>query len=147
MAGHGRGDGGGGFIVRTAAQDAKEEDFLREMGYVRKLNEVVERRAKQRAPVDTGALRSSINTVIEGDVYSAMAAEVGTEVNYGVFVELGTERMAPQPYLGPAFDEVEPSFVQALQQISPLGGGGIGGGGAPPCVDAPVGPAVSAWPW
>jgi ribonuclease G len=39
-------NGDGGFIVRTAAQGAKEEDFVREIGYVKKLNEVVERRAK-----------------------------------------------------------------------------------------------------
>ncbi|CAN5532630.1 Rne/Rng family ribonuclease [soil metagenome] len=39
--------GGGGLIVRTAAQGAKKEDFKREMVYLHRLNEVVETRAKK----------------------------------------------------------------------------------------------------
>jgi ribonuclease G len=37
----------GGLIVRTAAQGAKREDFEREVGYLHKLNEVLERRAAE----------------------------------------------------------------------------------------------------
>jgi ribonuclease G len=37
--------GEGGVIVRTAAQGAKKEDFVREIGYLHRLNEVVEQRA------------------------------------------------------------------------------------------------------
>jgi len=36
----------GGYIVRTAAQGAKKQDFEREIAYLHKLNEVVERRGK-----------------------------------------------------------------------------------------------------
>jgi ribonuclease G len=39
--------GGGGVIVRTAAQGAKKEDFTRELTYLHRLNEVVEERAKK----------------------------------------------------------------------------------------------------
>ena len=39
--------GGGGVIVRTAAQGAKKEDFVREIKYLHRLNEVVEERAKK----------------------------------------------------------------------------------------------------
>jgi len=39
--------GGGGVIVRTAAQGAKKEDFTREIAYLHRLNEVVEERAKK----------------------------------------------------------------------------------------------------
>ena len=39
--------GGGGVIVRTAAQGAKKEDFEREIKYLHRLNEVVEERAKK----------------------------------------------------------------------------------------------------
>jgi ribonuclease G len=38
--------GPGGLIVRTAAHGAKKSDFVREIGYLQKLNEVLERRAK-----------------------------------------------------------------------------------------------------
>ncbi len=39
--------GSGGVIVRTAAQGAKKEDFVREVEYLHRLNEVVETRAKE----------------------------------------------------------------------------------------------------
>ena len=39
--------GDGGAIVRTAAQGAKKEDFVREIAYLHRLNEVVEERAKK----------------------------------------------------------------------------------------------------
>jgi len=38
--------GPGGLIVRTAAHGAKKGDFVREIGYLQKLNEVLERRAE-----------------------------------------------------------------------------------------------------
>lgn len=83
----------------------------------------VERGAKLRAPVDTGALRNSINSSFTGTgLGSDFVGECGPEVYYGVFVELGTVKMAPRPFLGPAFDEVEPAFVAALEQIDPLAG-------------------------
>jgi ribonuclease G len=39
--------GPGGLIVRTAAHGAKKTDFVREIGYLHKLNEVLERRTEQ----------------------------------------------------------------------------------------------------
>jgi ribonuclease G len=39
--------GRGGIIVRTAAQGATKEDFVREIGYLHRLNEVVETRAEK----------------------------------------------------------------------------------------------------
>ncbi|HVY78231.1 MAG TPA: Rne/Rng family ribonuclease [Solirubrobacterales bacterium] len=39
--------GPGGLIVRTAAHGAKKADFVREIGYLHKLNDVLERRSEQ----------------------------------------------------------------------------------------------------
>ncbi len=39
--------GGGGLIVRTAAQGAKKEDFIRELQYLKRLDDVVEQRAEK----------------------------------------------------------------------------------------------------
>src|SRR5215213_3451779 len=39
--------GPGGLIVRTAAHGAKKADFVREIGYLHKLNDVLDRRAEQ----------------------------------------------------------------------------------------------------
>jgi ribonuclease G len=44
--------GPGGLIVRTAAHGAKKADFVREIGYLHKLNEVLERRTEQIAAPD-----------------------------------------------------------------------------------------------
>jgi ribonuclease G len=40
-------DGPGGLIVRTAAHGAKKADFVREIGYLHRLNEVLDRRTKE----------------------------------------------------------------------------------------------------
>ncbi len=62
----------------------------------------VESGAKRRCPVDTGRLRASIHTEIEDE----FKATVGTDVEYGPYVEFGTVRMAAQPFLFPAVEEV-----------------------------------------
>jgi HK97 gp10 family phage protein len=61
----------------------------------------VANRAKKLCPVDTGRLRSSLDWSIElesGKMYGI----VGTNVEYAIYVEFGTTRMAAQPYLIPA---------------------------------------------
>lgn len=73
----------------------------------------MERDAKAFAPVDTGALRNSISTDLSG-----LSAEIGPTVNYGIYVELGTSRMAPQAYLGPAFDRHVGEYVDALTRAA-----------------------------
>ena len=47
--------------------------------------------------VDTGRLRNSITFVTEED-----AVYIGTNVEYAPYVELGTVKMSPRPYLKPA---------------------------------------------
>lgn len=76
----------------------------------------IKRDAKIFAPVDTGNLRSSIGyeTRITGD---AVEAEIGPTVDYGHYVELGTTKMAPAAYMGPAFDRNAPMVEDALGQI------------------------------
>lgn len=61
----------------------------------------VERSAKGLCPVDTGRLRSSITNELTEDG-EGLVAIVGTDVEYGIYVELGTSRMAAQPFLLPA---------------------------------------------
>lgn len=53
--------------------------------------------AKQKCPVDTGRLRNSITHVTDES-----AAYIGTNVEYAPYVELGTSRQKPQPFLRPA---------------------------------------------
>lgn len=73
--------------------------------------------AKNRAPVDTGALRNSISTQTQGNRDYARG-EVGPTVHYAGYLERGTSRMRAQPYLRPATDAVIPGYEAALGQIT-----------------------------
>lgn len=58
--------------------------------------------AKNACPVDTGRLRNSITNAIDTE---ENAVYIGTNVEYGPYVELGTSRRKPHPYLKPAASE------------------------------------------
>lgn len=85
--------------------------------------------AQQLAPVDTGALRNSIGVDVSG-----LSFEAGPTVFYGDFVEQGTApHLIPnafgwgitvhhpgtpaEPYMGPAFDRIEPVAVEAFARL------------------------------
>lgn len=76
----------------------------------------VQAAAQAAAPVDTGNLRASIGTDVT-DAGGVVAAEIGPTANYGAFVEFGTSRMAPHPYMGPALDANAARFEAAIDQI------------------------------
>ena len=68
-----------------------------------RLADAVVQRARNHAPVDTGALAASIHRVRLPDG----SFIVGSSVPYADAVEFGTSRRSPQPYLRPAFDSVK----------------------------------------
>lgn len=80
---------------------------------VRKAAFDVQAQAKQRAPVDTGALRTSIGVEMTGP----LSAEVATAMDYAEYVEYGTSKMGAQPYMTPAAEAVRPGFERAMGQI------------------------------
>lgn len=57
--------------------------------------------ARDRAPVDTGFLRSTIESVSIAD---GKIAEIFVGASYSGFVEYGTYKMAARPFLTPAFE-------------------------------------------
>lgn len=61
----------------------------------------VESAAIRLCPVDTGRLRSSISHELAQDGKGLLAL-VGTNVEYAIYVELGTRFSRAQPYLRPA---------------------------------------------
>ena len=83
--------------------------------------ENIKAQAKRLAPVDEGDLRDSIDTeftnkkyIHEGYVYS--------DVDYALFIELGTRYKAPQPFLYPAYSENKEFFKQRLIESINKGG-------------------------
>lgn len=86
--------------------------------------------AQVNAPVDTGNLAGSISADVR-----PLAFEAGPDAEYGGYVEEGTDGpylienafgwgiavehpgIAPQPYLGPAFDRHEKQAYRAFERI------------------------------
>lgn len=81
---------------------------------VRKAAFDIEGQAKNRAPVDTGALKNSISTEFED---GGLTGIIAPHVEYATYVEFGTRRMSAQPYMTPAAEAVAPAFVGAMRQM------------------------------
>lgn len=62
----------------------------------------MEKTAKEKCPVDTGRLRSSIRLRF---LREGFAADLFTDVDYAPHVEFGTRRQRAQPFMRPAFVE------------------------------------------
>lgn len=106
--------------VKLVRRPREIEQMMEAFGYgMLNLGFHVEERAKSAVPVRTGNLRRSIHTLAfrDGKVIGASGVDlpdyasemrggigviVGTNTGYGIFVELGTYRMAARPYLTPA---------------------------------------------
>lgn len=89
---------------------------------VRKATFETEAGGKIRAAVDTGFMRNSITSDFVGSNADVAVGTTGPDADYAPFVEHGTSRQAPQPFMGPAADEVEPTFYAALEDIDPMAG-------------------------
>ncbi len=61
--------GPGGLIVRTAAHGAKKADFVREIGYLHRLNEVLERRTEQTVAPDLVFQEADLPVRVLRDVF------------------------------------------------------------------------------
>jgi len=72
----------------------------------------IEATAKARVPVKSGTLQRSIAAEVE-----QFSATIAPHTEYDAYVELGTYKMAAQPYMRPAADMHEPKFVAAIDEI------------------------------
>ena len=73
--------------------------------------------AQARAPVGaTGKLRKGIKTYLK-QVLTDLAGEVRVTTFYGLFIEMGTRKLAARPFLIPAFEAHANPFLRELKNI------------------------------
>ena len=94
---------------------ASAEVTRRAQVVVRKTAADIEASGKRNAAVDTGFMRDSISTTISN---GGLSAEIGPTASYGAYVENGTRRMRPQPFMRPAADQHFPEFTEAVDRLS-----------------------------
>ena len=82
---------------------------------VEKYGYIIAEDAAKNAPVDTTALRNSI--VAESKMKGEMTFIVQDGVNYGIWQEFGTSRMAAQPFLIPAVEAWRDKFYAAFSEL------------------------------
>ena len=92
------------------------DDVIREVNKrlpwaVREACVIVQGSAKGYSPVDTGALRDSITI----EPINEHSGKVGPAMEYDIFVEMGTRRMAAQPYMRPAADNNRKKVAEILK--------------------------------
>lgn len=71
--------------------------------------------AVKRAPKDTGYLANTIAAMSQ--LISPLLFRVQDGTEYGVFQELGTSKMAAQPFISPAIEEFRQRFVSAFSEL------------------------------
>ncbi|HLM87151.1 MAG TPA: Rne/Rng family ribonuclease [Solirubrobacteraceae bacterium] len=88
---------GGGVIVRTAAHGAKREDFERELKYLHKLHEVLDKRVQETVAPDLVFQEADLSVRVVRDIFSAHfeRAIVDDEQQYHRLVSFFT-RTAPE---------------------------------------------------
>lgn len=81
---------------------------------------LIEGESKQRSPVDTGRLRSSIATSL-GVGKLGIGAIVQTNVFYAIYVHEGTRKMASRPFMKQAVDSLENRiagiYIEAMDRV------------------------------
>lgn len=103
------------FGMDVAAADAKA--LLRMRRVIQAGAMAIKRDAQIGAPVDTGNLRNSISYDTQ-TLANSVRAEIGPTAEYAPYVEEGTSKMEPQPFLGPAFDRNLAAIEEAAVQAS-----------------------------
>lgn len=91
----------------ASAIDAAKARALEKIGLV------AEGYAKRLCPVDTGRLRNSITHAVQP---GEDAVYIGTNVEYGPHVELGTSRAKARPFLRPAAQDHADQYRSILRR-------------------------------
>ena len=92
-------------IALKAEANAKKE-------ITRKVYDVKQTPEQEKRYKRTGRLRNSITSSSDGN-----SAQVGTNVEYGPYVELGTSKMKERPFIKPAMAEHIDEYKEIFERI------------------------------
>lgn len=119
----------------TSHKDEVERELDKKISQILEMWGLVgERYAKDKTPVDTGRLRGSVTYATinshssgqspaeESDYATHGTPErgevvIGTNVEYAPYVELGTSRQKPQPYIRPAVADHLDEYSAIAQRV------------------------------
>ena len=73
--------------------------------------------SQQLVPVDTAATKTSIGHDRLDGGPGEFGYVVGPTTEYAPYLELGTSRMVPREFMGPAGDRVAPGLATAMSQL------------------------------
>ncbi len=83
---------------------------------VQNLGSIVKNSARNYVAVDTGALKGSIDMIIEGDGASSVAI-IGTPLDYASSQEYGTSKQSGQPFLRPALQDARTASNDVMKAV------------------------------
>lgn len=72
-------------------------------------------RVQDDTPVDSGCLKASIRGSTEASG-NELTATISTDVPYAPYVEFGTSKMAPQPFMAPTFEYLRGGGLRQIAQ-------------------------------
>ena len=93
-------------VISVKAEANAKKEITRKVYDVKQTHEQ-EKRYKR-----TGRLRNSITGAYDGN-----SAQVGTNVEYGPYVELGTSKMKERPFIKPAIAEHIDEYKEIFERI------------------------------
>jgi HK97 gp10 family phage protein len=107
---------GHGAVLDTSVLDRITAEMKpKAMMLVNKYGMAITGEAASNAPLDTGALRNSI--LSESAMSDELTFTVSDGVEYGVYQEFGTSKMAAQPFMIPAIEAWKERFLNAFSEL------------------------------
>ena len=80
-------------------------------------NKVIEKNTKNITPVDTGKLKKSIESKVKEEEEEVIGT-IGTKVDYGLFVEIGTRKKAAKPFLRPGLAKSSSRILKIIKDAN-----------------------------
>jgi HK97 gp10 family phage protein len=84
---------------------------LAQLMFLDEVGELIKQRARHQATIDPRRITGRLWASIYSRRFSLTTVEVGATAYYGYFLEYGTSKMRPHPFIRPAYLAVKPMVV------------------------------------